>query len=500
MTLAAKGLVSTGTPGLDEVLNGGLPGRRLYLIQGQPGAGKTTLALRFLIAGAAAGERALYVTLSETREELEAVVTGHGWSLDGVEVYEMSAADLTPPEREENTLYVPAEVELGERISALLEEVDRVKPTRVVLDSCSELRLLAQSPLRFRRQLLALKEHLVRRNCTVLLLENPNAVDGDPMLQSLVHGVIVLEQLTSLYGADRRRMHVVKVRELAYRRGYHDMVISRGGVEIFPRLVASEHRRPFVPDLCASGVRELDSLLGGGLDRGTSMLIVGPTGSGKSTLATQYAVAAAARGERAAYFTFDEGLETLFGRAEKLGMRLEEHVEQRRVQVKQVDPAELSPGEFISEVRKAVVKDGVQLVVIDSLNGFMHAMPEEHFLTTQLHELLSFLRQQGVTTLLVMAQHGFVGDVVGPLEVSYLADTVLLTRYFEANGRLRKALSVLKKRAGRHEDTIRELAVIEGKGVVVGQPLSDFRGVLTGAPEYHGRPASALLNKGGPTP
>jgi circadian clock protein KaiC len=494
MTRVTTTRISTGTPGLDEILYGGLPSKRLYLLQGDPGVGKTTMALRFLLTGAEQGERCLYVTLSETREELTAVAFAHGWSLDAVDVYEMSAAESGFAEQDENTLYVPAEVELGERVTALLREVDRVKPARIVLDSCSELRLLAQSPLRFRRQLLALKEDLVRRDCTILLLENPTSVGGDPLLQSLVHGVVAMEQLSPLYGAERRRLRIVKMREVAFRGGYHDMVIRKGGVEVFPRLVASEHRFPFEPSVVSSGVPELDTLLGGGLDRGTSALLMGPAGSGKSSIASQYAVAAAERGESVAYFTFDEGIDILMTRAAKLGMKLSDHITAKRIIVKQVDPAELSPGEFTAIVRTAVEETGAKLVIIDSLNGFLQAMPEEHFLTIQLHELLSFLRQRGVLTLLLMAQHGFLGRMDVPVDVSYLADTVMLTRYFEASGRVRKALSVVKKRSGTHEDTIREFAVAQG-GLVVGEPLSGFQGVLTGVPQYEGRDSSPLLDK-----
>jgi circadian clock protein KaiC len=479
----STGRVLTGTVGLDEILGGGLPRRRMYLLQGDPGVGKTTLALRFLLTGIERGERCLYVTLSETHEELRAVAESHAWSIDALDVYEMSAGEQLGPEQDENTLYVPAEVELGERMNALLEEVDRVRPKRIVIDSCSELRLLAQSQLRFRRQLLALKADLVKRDCTILLLENPISVGGDPLLQSLVHGVISMEQLSPAYGAERRRMRIVKMREVSFLGGFHDLVIRKEGVEIFPRLVASDHRSKFENEALSSGIAEIDALLGGGLHRGTSALIIGPAGTGKSALATQYAVATAERGENVAMFTFDEGLQTLLARAENLGMSLRDHLTTDRIRIQQIDPAELSPGEFTSVVRCAVEEMQAKVVVIDSLNGYLQSMPEEHFLTIQMHELLNYLRQRGVLAILVMAQHGFVGTMATPVDVSYLADTVIVTRFFEAKGRVRKAVSVVKKRSGIHEDTIREFALTEN-GIDVGPPLSNFHGVLTGVPEF----------------
>lgn len=479
--------ISTGTSGLDAILNGGLPPKRMYLLQGDPGVGKTTMALQFLLEGARRGERVLYVTLSETHDELRAVSESHGWTLDGLDVYEMSAGEDLLGE-DENTLYVPAEIELGERMSALLREVDRVRPARIVIDSCSELRLLAQSQLRFRRQLLALKEQLVRRNCTIVLLENPATAGGDPLLQSLVHGVVAMEQLSPLYGSERRRLRVVKMRESSFVGGYHDMVIRAGGVHVFPRLVAAEHHMPYEPSLLSSGVAELDQLLGGGFDRGTSALLMGPVGSGKSALATQHAVAAAARGERVAVFTFDEGLEVLLGRSASIGMDLAPHLASGMVRVQQIDPAELSPGEFTSVVRNAVEQMAARIVIIDSLNGYLKAMPEEHFLTVHLHELLSYLRQRGVLTIMTMAQHGFLGHMDNPVDVSYLADAVVLTRYFEADGRVRKAISAVKKRCGPHEDTIREF-MLGRDGLKLGPPLRDFHGVLSGIPEFHHMPA-----------
>lgn len=485
MTISPR--ITMGVAGLDHVLSGGLPRNRLYLLQGDPGVGKTTMALQFMREGARLGERCMYVTLSETREELNAVANSHGWKLDNIDIYEMSASEpLGTAEDDENTLYVPAEVELGERMRALLEEVDRLKPTRIVLDSCSELRLLAQSPLRFRRQLLALKADLVRRDCTILLLENPTSVGGDPLLQSLVHGVIAMEQLSPLYGAERRRLRVVKLREVAFRGGYHDIRIERGGVIVFPRLVAADHRTGFEQDVLSSGVEGLDSLLGGGLSRGTSTLFMGPAGSGKSALASQYAAAAAQRGEHVAIYTFDEGMATFLARAHGIGISLSDHLASKRITVQQVDPAELSPGEFIASVRKSVEENKASIVIIDSLNGYLQAMPEEHFLTAQLHELLSYLRQQGVLTILVVAQHGFLGaNMITPIDVSYLADTVVLMRYFEADGRVRKAISVPKRRSGPHEDAIREFA-LTSQGIIVGKPLSEFHGVLTGVPVYEG--------------
>jgi circadian clock protein KaiC len=491
-----RSLVTTGVPGLDSIVGGGLPRNRLYLVQGDPGAGKTTLALQMLLEGERLGERGLYVTLSESESELNAVAHSHGWSLERVGIYELSAADGGTSEDEENTLYVPAEVELGERIQALLAEVDRVRPARIVIDSCSELRLLAQSPLRFRRQVLALKAELVRRGCTIVLLDNPSSDGGNELLQSLVHGVIHMEQLSPLYGAERRRLRVTKLREVAFRGGYHDLCIKHTGIEVFPRLVAAEHHEAFSRELVSSGLAELDSLLGGGPERGTSALIVGPSGSGKSALAIQYSVAAAKRGERAAIFTFDEGYGTLMARSASIGMDLAEHTASGVLSVQQVDPAELSPGQFVATVRDMVDKQGARVLVIDSLNGYLHAMPEEKFLLVQLHELLSYLRQRGVLCIMVVVQHGFFGDTMAPVDVSYLADSVLLTRYFEAAGRVRKALSVVKKRAGRHENTIREFSV-GPSGIVVGPALTQFHGVLTGVPIYHGTSPQQLLEPNG---
>jgi circadian clock protein KaiC len=453
----------------------------VYLLQGDPGAGKTTLAMQFLLEGAERKETCLYITLSETREELEAAAASHGWSLENIHIAEMGLA-LTDVGDDENTLYAPAEIELGERMHDLLAVVDRIKPNRIVIDSSTELRLLAQTSLRFRRQILALKRDLIARSCTILLIENPLEPGGDPLLQSLVHGVIVLDQQRLAYGSDRRRIRVAKLREVEYRGGYHDVRIAREGIQVFPRLVAGEHHQEFPLQKVSCGIAELDELVGGGLDRGTATLVTGPAGSGKSAITTQYCVAAAARGERSAIFAFDEGIGTMLSRARSVGQPLEEQMAAGLVRLKQIDPAELSPGEFVHTVRAAVERDGAKIIVIDSLNGYLHSMPEEPYLGAQLHELLAYLRQRGVVVLIVLAQSGLTGTILAsPIDVSYLADNVVLTRFFEARGRVRKALSVVKKRSGRHEDTIREFS-LGPSGVFVSEPLAQFSGVLTGSP------------------
>lgn len=481
LDVAGHARVPTGVPGFDDLLGGGFPERRLYLVQGDPGSGKTTLALRFLLEGVQRGERSLYVTLSETRDELADIARSHGWSLEGLSVLEISSDAIG--DELQTTLYEPAEVELGTRMRALLDRVDALKPARIVLDSCSELRLLSQSALRYRRQILALKQRLVDLGCTILLLDNPQPGAPDTLLQSVVHGVVSLEQLAPLYGAERRRLRIVKLRGLRYRGGFHDFVIRTGGLEVFPRLVAAEHHQPFRAEPVSSGVAELDALLGGGPDRGTSLLLVGPSGAGKSAVATQYALAVADRGERSAVFAFDESAAIYLARAESLGMPLGRHVAAGRVLVQQIDPAELSPGEFVHCVRRAVEQGGVRAVFIDSLNGLLASMPEERFVALQLHELLAYLAQRGVLAVMTVAQHGLVGSQpVAPFDVSYLADSVLLFRYFEMEGHVRKALAAVKKRSGRHETTIRELVLAGGGGVRVGPPLEQFQGVLAGTP------------------
>jgi circadian clock protein KaiC len=490
-----NGYSTTGSAGLDHILNGGFTPNRLYLIEGDPGAGKTTLALRYLLDGQAKGENGLYVTLSETREELTDVAKSHGWNLNNLEIIELTASEdaLTPDSQ--YTMYHPSETELAETTKAILEQVERVKPRRVVIDSLSELRLLAQNPLRYRRQILALKQFFNGRNCTVLLLDDRTTDDSPLQVRSIAHGVLILEHLSPEYGADRRRLRVMKMRGRIYRGGYHDFNIIKGGLDVFPRLVAAEHHQEFTRQKIGSGIKALDALLDGGLDRGTSTLVMGPAGSGKSTVAVQYAAAAAARGDHAAIFAFDESRATLLTRCEALGIPLEGHIKNGLITVQQIDPAELSPGEFVQIVRRHVEECGCRVVVIDSLNGYLQAMPEERFMTVQLHELLTYLGQQGVTTILVVAQHGLMGaGMHAPVDVTYLADAVVLTRFFELRGRVKKALSVVKKRAGAHEETIRELRLGPG-GISVGEPLENLRGILTGVPVVEGEASPGRVMK-----
>lgn len=476
----------TGISGLDDILGGGFPKTRLYLVEGDPGSGKTTLALQFLLEGLRLGESGLYVTLSETKDELVAVAASHGWSLDKVTIHELALPEekLTPGGH--YTFFHPSEVELGGTTKSILAEVERVKPVRVVFDSLSEMRLLARDPLKYRRQILGLKQFFIGRNCTVLLLDDRTSTDGDLQLQSLAHGVIMLEQLSPLYGAERRRMRVIKMRGVHFRGGYHDFTIEKGGLRVYPRLIAAEHTehggmKSYARSQISSGLQGLDQLLGGGLTYGTSTLIIGPAGSGKSALTIQHACAAAARGEKSAFFVFDEGLTTLLERSEALGSPLPEFVRNGMISLLQIDPAERSPGEFVNMVRHAV-EDGARIVVIDSLNGYINAMPEEKFLVIQMHELLSYLNQKSVVSLLVVAQHGMVGSSMeAPVDISYLADTVILLRYYEALGHVKKAISVVKRRNGSHESTIRDYR-ISADGLEVGEPLKNFQGVLTGVP------------------
>jgi circadian clock protein KaiC len=477
---------STGVRGLDDVLAGGLARDRLYLFEGSPGTGKTTTALSFLRAGACDGERSLYITLSETEEELRATALTHGWDLEGIEIFELVPPESLLDEQQQQSLLYSSDLELGETTRMIFEAVERVKPRRVVIDSLSEIRLLAQSSLRYRRQVLALKHYFAKHRATVLLLDDLTTDILDKTVHSVAHGVVRLEELAPEYGAERRRVRVIKYRGRKFRGGYHDFTIKTGGLEVYPRLVSSEHRTSFSRVPCPSGVAGLDALLGGGVERGSSCLILGPAGTGKSLMALYFVLSALRRGERAALFVFDEELGLLFDRTRAFGIDLQPLVDSEQLLVQQVDAAELSPGEFTARVRHCVDAVGIKTVVIDSLNGYQAAMPEEQFLVLHIHELLQYLNRQGATTFLTVAQHGLVGDMKAPVDVTYLADTVLLLRYFEAAGEVRRAMSVIKKRSGGHEKTIREFE-IGSAGLTVGSALKDFHGVLRGVPNFVGQ-------------
>jgi circadian clock protein KaiC len=487
----AESFISSGIEGLDAILCGGFLENRLHVVEGDPGAGKTTLALQFLMAGARQGESCLFVTLSETERELRSFAASHDWDLKGIEILEIipSESSLTPDSR--YTMYHPSEIELGETIRAVLSEARRLNPKRLVFDSLTGLRVLADSAVRYRRQILALKQHFGSNGCTVLFVDDRAGQEGDVHLHSVANGVIALEGHTAEYGALRRRMHIRKMRGCAFREGFHDFVIRRDGLHVFPRLVASEHRRSVGSGNLSSGLPGLDQLLGGGLSRGNSALFVGPAGTGKSAVATKYVVTAAERGERSAMFVFDEAIATLLDRSRGLELDIEAQIDAGLVDVRQIDPAELSPGEFSHTVRQAVEVGGASLIVIDSLTGYLNAMPSERFLALHLHELLSYLGQQGVTTILILTQHGALSPVPQlAVDTSYLADTVVLLRYFEAFGEVRQAISVIKKRTGKHERFIREMR-FDG-GLVVGAPIHDFQGVFSTAPSFVG----AMLGQG----
>lgn len=479
-------VISTGVPGLDDVLNGGLRRNRAYLIEGVPGSGKTTLALQLVRCAVGRSEPVLYVTLSETSEELRTAAESHGWSLDGITLREIMPSEDALDLGEASTMFHLSEVELASTTQQVLADVERLRPTCVVIDSLSELRLLSGSALRYRRQILALKQYFNKRGCTVVLLDDLTAIDHDAHIQSIAHCVILLEQMNPEYGADRRRLRVRKYRGVSFRSGYHDYAIRADGLEVYPRLVAAEHRAVGARLKLESGIPEIDSLLGGGVEQGTSTLIIGAAGTGKSTLAVQFAAAAAARGQKSAVYVFDESPITLTTRASELGIHLSSAIDSGLVSIRQVDPAELSPGELTHAIRVAVERDQAQLVIIDSLNGYLNAMPEERFLTVQLHELLTYLGQRNVVTILVSAQAGLLGaNMSAPVDASYLADAVVLLRYFEARGEVRQALSVMKKRGSKHERTIREFGFDNGR-IFVGAALREFRGVLTGVPVYEG--------------
>lgn len=475
--------ISTGIRGLDDILGGGLTPQRVYLVEGSPGAGKTTLGLQFLLDGQARGESGMYITLSETTDELIAVGHSHGWDLGALDIVELAGDDDLDIDAQQSVFH-PSEIELAETTRKVMERVDFTRPQRVVFDSLSEVRLLAQNPLRYRRQILALKQFFAARECTVLLLDDKTA-EADQHLHSIAHGVISLEQIAREYGKERRRVNVIKMRGIRFRGGYHDYTLETGGIVMYPRLIAAEHLRDFAAQIGSSGSDDFDALLGGGLVRGTNTLIVGPSGIGKTTLATRCLLAALERGEQAAYYLFDEGLGTFFARSIQLGLDPRPYLDSGQITINHIDPAELSPGEFTQMLRDAVEQRKTRFIVIDSLNAYLQAMPGEHFLILQMHELLSYLNQQGITTVMILGQHGMLAEARTDLDLSYLSDSTVLLRFFEADGRVRRAISVIKSRITQHAVTIHEMQLGEG-GVRIGAPLVGFAGILAGIPNYDG--------------
>ncbi len=487
-------LSATGVKGLDTLLGGGLPAHRIYLVKGRPGVGKTTLGLQYLLEGVKRGERSLYITLSETREEIEAVATSHGWDMSGLDIFELSALEQQLAQEAQNTVFHPSELELNRTTEILQERIIASRPARLVIDSLSELRLLSDTPLRYRRQILSLKQFLAGRKITAILLDDHVSEGGDPQVQSIAHGVIKLEQVESEYGASLRRIKIVKVRGVNFVDGYHDAVIVPGGFQVFSRLIPDDQLEPFEGGVARSGVPALDELLGGGLNSGTSCLLSGPAGTGKSTLALQFALAAAARGEKSLVVLFEENRRAVLARAATSGMRLDGPVDAGLMELLEVPAAEIAPGQFSHMIRDRVENAGVRVVIIDSVNGYFEAMPDVKFLKVQLHDLFAFLSHHGVVTLITMAQAGIIGRTQSPVDMTYLADTVILLRYFEHQGRVRKAVSVIKKRLGGHENTLRELK-INHLGIQVGGPLEEFQGVLTGVPTFTGKSEHMLTDE-----
>jgi circadian clock protein KaiC len=479
--------LKTGTPGLDDILHGGLPAGHLYLIEGNPGSGKTTFGLQFLMAGVAAGERALYVTLAESQSELEQAAASHNFDLSGIEIFEVNPPELASTSLEQYTVFHPSEVELADVMNSILERVSKAKAARIVIDSMSELRMLARDPLRYRRQIMTLKQFFMGQNTTVLLLDDRSGESTDTQLQSIAHGVLRMETLEREFGVIRRQFEVRKLRASAFREGFHDYVIRAGGLKFFPRMVAAEHSNKDADgSLLSSGIAELDRLVGGGLSRASSTLLLGPAGIGKSTLVAVYMVSAAARGERSVIFAFDEVPHSILARCRGLGLPLEEYIKKGLIHVEPMDPAAVSPGEFVAQIRSEVEENNCRLIAIDSLNGLFHAMREEHAMAVQLHDLIAYLNQAGVASFMILAQYGVIGSQMSvPVDISYLADNVLLFRYFEAQGAVKQAVSVVKRRSGPHERTIRELLMGENK-IQIGLPLHDFEGVLSGTPRYVG--------------
>lgn len=486
--------LKTGIAGLDDILHGGLPASHLYLIEGNPGSGKTTFGLQFLLAGVAAGEHALYVTLAESQAELEQSAASHGFDLSGIEIFEVNPPELSSTSLEQYTVFHPSEVELADVMNSILERVSKAKATRIVIDSMSELRMLARDPLRYRRQIMTLKQFFMGQNTTVLLLDDRSGEGTDTQLQSIAHGVLRMETLQREFGVIRRQLEIRKLRASAYREGFHDYVIRAGGLQFFPRLVVEEHSQKNVDGaLLSSGIAELDRLVGGGLSRASSTLLLGPAGIGKSTLVAVYMVSAAARGERSVIFAFDEVPNSILVRCRGLGIPLDEYIEKGLIDVVAMDPAAVSPGEFVARIRAEVEENNCRIVAIDSLNGLFHAMREEHAMAVQLHDLIAYLNQCGVASFMILAQYGVIGShMTVPVDISYLADNVMLFRYFEAQGAVKQAISVVKRRSGPHERTIRELLMGENR-IQIGMPLYEFEGVLTGTPRYVG--SKPLLEK-----
>lgn len=486
--------LKTGIAGLDDILHGGLPASHLYLIEGNPGSGKTTFGLQFLLAGVAAGEHALYVTLAESQAELEQSAASHGFDLSGIEIFEVNPPELSSTSLEQYTVFHPSEVELADVMNSILERVSKAKATRIVIDSMSELRMLARDPLRYRRQIMTLKQFFMGQHTTVLLLDDRSGEGTDTQLQSIAHGVLRMETMEREFGVIRRQFEVRKLRASAFREGFHDYVIRAGGLQFFPRMVVTEHsQQDGDTALLPSGIAELDGLVGGGLSRASSTLLLGPAGIGKSTLAAVYMVSAAARGERSVIFAFDEVPNSILVRCRGLGIPLDEYIEKGLIDVVAMDPAAVSPGEFVARIRAEVEENTCRIVAIDSLNGLFHAMREEHAMAVQLHDLIAYLNQCGVASFMILAQYGVIGShMTVPVDISYLADNVMLFRYFEAQGAVKQAISVMKRRSGPHERTIRELLMGENR-IQIGMPLYEFEGVLTGTPRYVG--SKPLLEK-----